>query len=79
MNNFPPYERRRSRCRSRMLSDRQLARRWALRLRTLRDLPFKAALIPLIKLGRSPRYRLTDVEAFEQLHSSTSAPQTDAE
>lgn len=76
---LPPYERRRTRCRSRTLTTKQLARRWAVKPKVLHGLSPRSTPIPFIKPGHGPRYRLTEIEAFEQAHSSSLAPHSDAE
>lgn len=59
-----------------LLTEEQLAARWALSVKTLQAARLKGSLVDFVKIGRSVRYRLTDVEAYEnaQLRRSTSDP-----
>jgi helix-turn-helix protein len=51
------------------LTDEELASRWRLSPKTLRNARVAGTLIGFVKIGRSVRYRLSDVIAFEQQSS----------
>ena len=53
-----------------MLTDDDLAERWQVKLRKIREMRARREL-PFVTIGRSPRYRLKDVEAFEAAHTVT--------
>lgn len=59
-----------------LLTEEQLAARWALSVKTLQAARLKGTLVDFVKIGRSVRYRLSDVEAYElgQVRHSTSDP-----
>lgn len=59
-----------------LLTERDLARRWQVAEKTLRNARVSGTLVPYVKIGRLCRYRLADVLAFEesQRHLSTSLP-----
>jgi hypothetical protein len=48
-----------------LLSRRQLATRWQVSKETIKRRE-KAGILPVLKLGRDARYRLTDVMRLEQ-------------
>lgn len=52
---------------SQLLTHEQLAERWQVSPRTLHRMED----VPRVKLGRSLRYRLADIEAYEAEHSGT--------
>ena len=47
------------------LCEQQLAARWGISIKTLQAQRWKGCGVAFIKLGRSVRYRLSDVVAFE--------------
>ena len=51
------------------LTDEQLAARWAVSPKTLRNARVAGRLVGFLNIGRSVRYRLSDVVAFEEQHS----------
>jgi hypothetical protein len=57
-----------------MLNENELAFRWGISVRTLRNRRVTGGGPTFVKLGRSVRYRVEDVEAFEgaRLFSNTS-------
>jgi hypothetical protein len=53
-----------------MLTERELAERWRLKAATLRQHRSReASVLPYVTIGRTVRYRLTDVVAAERRHS----------
>jgi hypothetical protein len=56
------------------LNERQLAKRWGVSVRTLQAARVKGSGVPFVRIGRSVRYRLEDVLAYERagLRNSTS-------
>jgi hypothetical protein len=50
------------------LDENQLAARHQRSVKTLRNERLRGGGIPYVKWGRSVRYRLSDVEAWEQAH-----------
>ena len=56
------------------LNEKQLAARWGVSVRTLQTARVKGTGAPFIRIGRSVRYRLEDVLAYERdrLRISTS-------
>src|ERR1700676_2610587 len=56
------------------LNEKQLAERWGVSIRTLQAARVKGGGVPFVRIGRSVRYRLEDVLAYEQarLRSNTS-------
>jgi hypothetical protein len=52
--------------RAERLSEKQLAERWNLSVRTLQAARVKGTGVPFIRIGRAVRYRLEDVLAYEQ-------------
>lgn len=48
------------------LTDRDLAKRWAVSLRTLNNYRRQGRCPPYIMIGPKRKYRLKDVEAFEE-------------
>lgn len=54
----------------RLLDEHDLAARWKLSVKTLRNARVSGANpgIPFVKIGRSVRYRPSDVEEFEASH-----------
>jgi hypothetical protein len=59
------------------LTDEQLAARWALSPKTLRNARVTGRLIDFVKIGRCVRYKLSDVLAFEQRNSVRSTSGND--
>ena len=57
-----------------LLTELQLAERWAISVKTLQNRRVSGGFVPYIKLSRTVRYRLSDVLAWEgaHLHSNTS-------
>jgi hypothetical protein len=51
------------------LTDEQLAARWRVSPKTLRNARVAGRLLGFVKIGRSVRYRLSEVIAFEEKHS----------
>jgi hypothetical protein len=51
------------------LTDEQLAARWSIAPKTLRNARVEGRLLGFVKIGRSVRYRLSEVIAFEEEHS----------
>jgi hypothetical protein len=60
------------------LTETQLAARHQRSVKTLRNARVSGGYVPFVKIGRSVRYRLSDVLAFEQaaLKRSTSDDET---
>lgn len=60
-----------------LLDERSLATRWAISIRTLQNQRLAGRGIVFVKIGRSVRYRLSDIVAFEshRCRSSTSEVQ----
>jgi hypothetical protein len=56
------------------LNEKQLAGRWGVSVRTLQAARVRGSGVPFVRIGRSVRYRLEDVLAYEQgrLRTSTS-------
>lgn len=48
-----------------LLNERDLAARWRISVRTLQNKRVQGCGIPFLKLGRSVRYRMSDVLAHE--------------
>ena len=48
------------------LNEKQLAERWGVSVRTLQAARIKGSGAPFIRIGRSVRYRLEDVLAYEK-------------
>ena len=53
------------------LNENQLAERWGVSVRTLQAARVKGGGVPFIRIGRSVRYRMKDVLAYEQAHLRT--------
>jgi len=51
------------------LTDQQLAARWRVSVKTLRNARVAGRLIGFVKIGRSVRYRLSEIVAYEQQNS----------
>jgi hypothetical protein len=51
------------------LTDEELGARWALSPKTLRNARVAGRLLGFVKIGRSVRYRLSEVVAFEEQNS----------
>lgn len=52
-----------------LLTERELAERWRMSYETLRSRRGrKQSVIPFVRIGRSVRYRLADVERAERAH-----------
>lgn len=49
-----------------LLQERELAARWNVSVRTLQNRRVQGCSLPFLKLGRSVRYRLSDVVAYEE-------------
>ena len=54
------------------LTDIQLAHRWAMSPKTLRNLRVSGASIRFVRIGRLVRYRLDEVLAWEAAHTCRS-------
>ena len=54
-----------------LLCEQQLAARWGISIKTLQAQRWKGCGVAFIKLGRSVRYRLSDVVAFELANTVT--------
>jgi 3-methyladenine DNA glycosylase AlkD len=54
-----------------LLCEQQLASRWGISIKTLQAQRWKGCSVAFIKLGRSVRYRLSDVVAFELANTVT--------
>ena len=54
------------------LNEKQLAERWGVSVRTLQADRVKGTGVSFIKIGRSVRYRLEDVLAYEEAQRRTS-------
>ncbi len=50
---------------SMFLTDQQLADRWGISAKTLRNARVAGSYIPFVRIGRLIRYRLSDVESYE--------------
>lgn len=57
-----------------LLTEQQLAQRWAISVKTLQNRRVSGGFVPFVKLSRSVRYRLADVIEWEadNLRRSTS-------
>ena len=57
-----------------LLTEQQLAERWAISVKTLQNRRVSGGFVPYIKLSRTVRYRLSDVLAWEgaNLRNNTS-------
>ena len=49
-----------------LLTEHELAQRWSVSIKTLQNRRVTGGGVPFLKLGRSVRYRLADVVAFEE-------------
>jgi hypothetical protein len=58
------------------LNENQLAERWGVSVRTLQAARIKGGGVPFIRIGRSVRYRLEDVLAYEQARLRTNTSET---
>lgn len=58
-----------------LLTEHQLAAHWNISIKTLQAQRWKGCGITFIKIGRSVRYRISDVAAFEQQNMRTSTIQ----
>lgn len=54
------------------LTEQQLAHRWAISIKTLQAWRLKGEGIKFCRLGRSIRYKINDIEAFEIAQERTS-------
>lgn len=54
-----------------LLTEHELAAHWNISIKTLQAQRWKGCGITFIKIGRSVRYRMSDVIAFEQQNSVT--------
>jgi hypothetical protein len=52
-----------------LLTEQQLAARWSIAPKTLRNARVEGRLLGFVKIGRSVRYRLSEVIAFEEQNS----------
>ncbi len=55
-----------------LLTEVRLATRWQVSAKTLRNVRVAGRLLGFVKIGRSVRYRLSEVIAFEEKHSARS-------
>ena len=53
------------------LTEAQLAERWQISVRTLQAARVKGSGVPFVRIGRSVRYRLEDVTAYEKARLRT--------
>jgi hypothetical protein len=53
------------------LNEKQLAERWGVSIRTLQAARVKGGGVPFVRIGRSVRYRMEDVLAYEQARLRT--------
>jgi hypothetical protein len=51
-----------------LLTEKLLAARWCISMKTLQAQRWKGSELPFLKLGRSVRYRLSDIVEFEASH-----------
>jgi hypothetical protein len=58
------------------LNEKQLAERWGVSIRTLQATRVKGGGVPFVRIGRSVRYRLEDVLAYEQARLRTNTSET---
>ena len=60
------------------LTEVELAARWKMAVKTLRNSRVSGGHIPFVRIGRLVRYRLQDVEAYERRNTaaSTSSPRS---
>lgn len=58
------------------LNEKQLADRWGVSVRTLQAARVKGSGVPFVRIGRSVRYRLEDVLAYEQARLRTNTSDT---
>ncbi len=58
------------------LNEKQLAERWGVSARTLQAARVKGTGVPFVRIGRSVRYRLEDVLAYEQARLRTNTSET---
>jgi hypothetical protein len=58
------------------LNEKQLAERWAVSVRTLQAARVKGGGVPFVRIGRSVRYRLEDVLAYEHARLRTNTSET---
>jgi len=58
------------------LNEKQLAKRWGVSIRTLQAARVKGGGVPFVRIGRSVRYRLEDVRAYEQARLRTNTSET---
>ena len=61
------------------LTEKQLASRHQLSVKTLRNARVTGAYIPFVRLGRAARYRLSDVIAYEEANLVRSTSDRPAE
>lgn len=54
------------------LTDQQLASRWGISPKTLRNARVRGGPLPHVRIGRLVRYRLSDVESYEASRTRTS-------
>jgi hypothetical protein len=58
------------------LTETQLAERWQISVRTLQAARVKGGGVAFVRIGRSVRYRLEDVLAYEQARLRTNTSET---
>jgi hypothetical protein len=58
------------------LNEKQLAERWGVSIRTLQAARVKGSGVPFVRIGRSVRYRLEDVLAYEHARLRTNTSET---
>jgi hypothetical protein len=61
------------------LNEKQLADRWGISIKKLQADRFSGRGCGFVKIGRLIRYRLSDVEAYEQANLRSSTSQGDAQ
>jgi hypothetical protein len=58
------------------LNEKQLAERWGVSVRTLQAARVKGGGVSFVRIGRSVRYRLEDVLAYERARLRTNTSET---
>lgn len=58
------------------LNEKQLAERWGVSVRTLQAARVKGGGVPFVRIGRSVRYRVEDILAYEQARLPTNTSET---
>jgi hypothetical protein len=54
------------------LTEKQLAERWQVSVRTLQAVRVKGSGVPFVRIGRAVRYSMDDVLAYEEAQRRTS-------